>query len=269
MAESETPNPNSKPPKTRASTRFAIGAIVVLLIAGIIGFLFMQRNFGNEGGVQYVQLEGTFRMDFEGCDDADRCGEFVLYAPGKRYSWAYNKMTFDAARAGGSLPDFAQVLDADLRRAEGVIASGLASREGSSFQNAKLSSCRSKALAREIVRLQRSLGTNATIYRTALGRYGEDVAGSGDTAIERLIVLGFILEAEEDIDLGQAWRNGLTRNLADALQTGVAPEIARQLDFTKYECWGDDFEITNNGILRTACYRETSLNIAAMCGEFD
>lgn len=259
---------SNKEPKTRASTRFAIGAGVLLLATigfGLItGFLGGKRDM-----VEIEQLEGTFRLDFEGCDDAGKCGLFVLYAPGKDYSWTYNRTTFDVARAGGSLPDFARVLDADLRRATGVISAGLASREGTSLQNAKLSACRSKALAREIVSLQRAMGTSAKIYRTSLGRYGEDVTGSGDTAIERLIVVGFIIEAEEGVDLGQAWKNGLSQNLAAALQAGVAPEIARQLDFTKYECWGDEFEITDNGLRRTACYRETTLNYAQLCSEFE
>ena len=258
----------NKEPKTRASTRFTLGLIVIIAI--IVGFLALTGFFGrNEPTVEIAQLEGTFRLDFDGCDDQGRCGKFALYAPGKDYSWSYNKTSFDMARAGGQFPDFARVLDADLRLAEGVIAAGLASREGSSFQNAKLSSCRSKALARENVPLRRPLGTDATRYRTSLARYGEDVAGWGDTAFERRIVVGFILETSEGLDLDQAWKNGLTANLAAALQAGVAPEIARQLDFTRYECWGDDFAITNNGLLRTACFRETTLNYAALCGEFE
>ncbi|MEO1330505.1 MAG: hypothetical protein AAFW46_12650 [Pseudomonadota bacterium] len=228
--------------------------LLLLLIAGAVGYY-----------LYFMKDDGTFVLRFEGCDDAGKCAEFTMHAPGYDYRFAYGKTSLDPIE--GAPPQWAPVLERFKRDArEGVIAAGLASREsGPGFDNRKLSACRSMALSRDLEAAQAAAGISAPMYRVSLGRYAADDTGeSGDTSIERLAVLAFIRSQEPGVDLSQALKNGLTENLPGALAKAVAP-IARQLDFTRYECWSDEFSVTPSGEARSVCYAEASADPATVC----
>lgn len=206
--------------------------------------------------------DGSFRHTFKGCDAQDRCATFRIVAPGYDYRWAYGKMSLEPK--AGAQPDLSAAVSKDLEGAEIVIAAGLASREGDPQLNRRLSACRSKALSG----LLTSSAGSADLHRIALGRYEADEAdGSELPEIERLVVLGAVLEQDEGVDLEAALKDGVEKTLDSALAKALAP-IARQLDFRRYDCWDDEFAITKSDQLLTQCYRERTSDIAAYCYGF-
>lgn len=217
--------------------------LLLLLLAGAAFWWFVLRT------------PDTFTLRFRGCDDAGKCARFTFHAPGPDYSFTLGKTTI--APVDGVSPKLENVLSKFRDDAqEGVIAAGLASREtgGGGFDNRKLSACRSKSLSDALLAAQPAAGIDAPMYRISLGRYAADDSGeSGDTAIERLVVMAFIRDADEGVDLSQALKNGVKDNLPQALARAL-----RLLDFTRYECWSDEFAVTPSGRQRAVCYAESS-----------
>lgn len=247
--------PEDKPNTTRDVL------VVVLLILVLIG-TFLAYDWLDKKG------DGSFAHSFEACDQAGRCATVKVFAPGYAYRWAYGRDQMEAMEDG--MPQLAAVVNEHLRGAQGVVATGLASHEGSDAANRRLSSCRSKRLAQMLEDAQAVANTQAQIYRVALGRYeegGAPVLESDDSAIERLVVMAFILDQDPQINLTQAMRVGLREQLPPALREALRP-IQRQLDFRNYACWRTEFGVTPNAVLRQTCYREPSRSATAFCSDF-
>lgn len=251
MAETDKPERR----KTDFVSRFLLPLLLLGVIAGLIYyFIFMPKD------------DGSFTLRFKGCDAEGRCAEFTLHAPGYDYRFTFNKTAFDPIE--GAEPSLDPVVRKFLGESEGIIGAGLASREGSpGFDNKKLSSCRSMAMAAKLDAAQKASGANLPVYRIALGRYGEASAPTGDTSIERLAVMAFIRSSDDGVNFSQALKNGLKENLPGALAKALRP-IARQLDFTRYECWENEFSVTPAAQTRTTCYAEPTTDMAALCGAF-
>lgn len=201
-------------------------------------------------------------LSFRGCDQQNRCADFTLYAPGQDYRWTLDKAVFDPIE--GAQPDLVPAVAEIMSRAKGAIASGLASREGGSQLNRRLSSCRSLRLADL---LAEAAGDSANIYRIALGKYVDAGTQRDDTSIERLVVMAFIMDMDEGTDLSQALKAGLNRQLPPLLAQ-FAPEIVKQLQFTRYECWNSEFAVTQRDEIRQSCFRENTRTFMEFCGDF-
>lgn len=209
---------------------------------------------------------GRFVLPITACDDSDRCGDFVVFAPGFDFAWTYGKSRLNLIGEGVE-PELGPEIQGYLADAEGVIVAGLASSEGGALTNRRLSACRSMRLAVLVDDAQADLGTSADLYRVSLGRYNDPQESFEDTEVQRLVVLTFIMDADEGLDLNQALKNGLSRDLPDALRAIVVPAV-RELDFRQYDCWNNEFAITPSGDTRQACYRERSGGYDAFCGDF-
>ncbi len=238
-----------------SSRRWLYLLLALLLIGGGVGYYFFMTQ----------QDDGSFVLRFRGCDDTGKCADFTLHAPG--YDYRFTKGKTDLDKIQGGEPSFDAVIETFRDEAtEGVIAAGLASREaGPGFDNRKLSACRSMALVERLREAQGRTGWTAPIQRISLGRYAADDTGeTDDTSIERLAVMAFIRASDPGVDLSQALKSGLKQNLPNALAKALAP-IARQLDFTRYECWDKEFSVTPADQPRAVCYAEASTDMASVC----
>lgn len=244
--------------KKSKTSRRLLAILLVLLLFGAIGYL---AGYFKEASIE-VADEGEVDLSFTGCDDADRCADFTLFAPGYDYRWTFNKSRFDLV--DGDQPPLEPAVRELLSRAEGAIASGLASREGSSAFNRRLSACRSLRLADLLADVA---GDASNIYRVTLGRYVDADREREDTSIERLVVMAFIMRTDDGVDLSQALKDGLSQELPPLLDQFL-PEIVTQLQFTNYECWEEEFSVTQRDQIRTACFRETTRNYNDFCSDF-
>ncbi len=213
--------------------------------------------------------DGSFRTSFRGCDSNGRCAEFRIVAPGYTYRWTFDSVSMDPVQ--GVEPDLLPVTENELRSARAVIAAGLASREGGDAINRQLSACRSKRLAALLDGVQSRIGTRVPSYRVSLGRY-EDAAPSsgvsgGDTSIERLVVMAFVLDFDRGLNINEALKDGLLKALPSALADALGP-IRRQLDFTRYACWNNEFQVTPSDQVRSMCFDEPSSDPSQFCGSF-
>lgn len=251
---SEATQPQPKEEKKRGFTGWILLLLLLLAIGGAAYWWFVLRPG-----------DGTFSLTFRACDTQDRCGRFKLFAPGYAYAWTYNKARLEFI--DGSEPELAPVVEKDLKRAEGVIAAGLASSEGDDGVNRQLSACRSMRLATLLDDAQASLDTRADTYRISLGRYDDSDDEFDDTSIQRLVVITYIFETDPGINLNEALKDGLRLNLPEALKAILAPEV-KQLNFTKYSCWDNEFNVTQRDTIRTDCYREPSRNPSRFCSGF-
>lgn len=216
--------------------------------------------------------DGSFRTSFQGCDSAGRCAEFRIVAPGYNYRWTFDSVSIDPVN--GVEPDLLSVTQNELLSAKAVIAAGLASREGGDEINRQLSACRSKRLAALLDGVQSRIGTRVPSYRISLGRYQDAQLTSGgrvvegeDTSIERLVVMAFVLDFDRGLNINEALKDGLLKALPSALADALGP-IRRQLDFTRYACWQNEFQVTPADQVRTACYNEPSANPNQFCNSF-
>ena len=233
--------------------------VLLLMLAGLFGaFYWSSLRIG----------DGSFAHRFQGCDADGRCATIKIYAPGFDYRWTYGSVALEVEdpRRGRLAP----LISEDLLDAEAVIAAGLASHEGGDDYNRRLSACRSKYLAQLIEDAQAVVNSDAPLYRVALGRYQPsdgEYFENDDSAIERMIVMAFVLDQDPGLDLEQALRQGLTAELPLALEAALEP-LQRQLDFRNYACWSDEFAVTENSELRQICYTEPSPNPTAFCSDF-
>lgn len=238
----------------RSGSRWWLLLLLLLLLAGGAAYWWYFMRGG----------DGSFSLTFKGCDSQNKCGRFKLFAPGYSYRWNYDTTKLDPI--DGQEPELATVIEKDLKKSKAVIATGLASREGSDLHNRQLSACRSKRLATLLDDAQATVGTSAQTYRISLGRY-QQPPSEGDTQIERLLVMAFVLEADDGINLDEAMKAGLKSDLPQALKEVLAP-IAAQLDFTSYACWNNEFHITPRDDVRSICYNEPSASYASFCSSF-
>ena len=149
-----------------------------------------------------------------------------------------------------------------------VIAAGLSSNEGDESVNRRLAACRSKRLAHLIDDAQFDLRTSAPVYRLSLGRYApEPGALVEESAIERLMLIGFLRRADRDMDLDAALKDGVAGALPSALDQLPDP-VARQLDLTRYSCWREEFAVTPDAAIRTACFAEPAADTESFCADF-
>lgn len=235
--------------------------LLLLIGGGYLAWLLLQK----EEPVQ-IGEDGRFQLIFEGCDSQGRCGEFLILAPGFAYRWDYGRDTLQSI--DGVAPDLKAVIGDKLAGSEKIIATGLASNEGGEPFNRRLSACRSKRLAFLVDDAQLDLKTTIETYRLTLGRYQPNPnVKPEDTAIERLVVFGFQRRADAGMNLDEALKDGLIKALPTALDKALGP-VARQLDFTRYSCWNNEFKVTPDSELRQACYRETSADPETFCGDF-
>lgn len=251
--------------KKEGSGRSWLWVLLLLLLIG--GGYYLWTTMQKEEPVE-VGEDGRFKLAFTGCDSQGRCGQFRILAPGFAYRWDYGRDTLQSIN--GVAPDLRAVLGDQLVDAEKVIATGLASNEGGEAFNRRLSACRSKRLAFLTDDVQLDEQTAAETYRLTLGRYQPALtagAAAEDTAIERLVVFGFQLSADEGINLDEALKDGLIQALPSALDQALGP-VARQLDFTRYSCWQNEFAVTPDAELRRACYTESSADPETFCGDF-
>lgn len=233
--------------------------LLLLLLLGLGGYFAATMRSGPPSPAE----AGGFEITFTGVDVAGRSAVFKVVAPGQAHAWAFGDDDLIPLPEGAATLQTA--LAADLANSEGVIAVGLASREGTDRLNRQLASCRSLALAGRIADIQADAGVEA--YRLVLGRYEDDELAE-NTDLERLIVLGFILESDDGVNIDQALRQGLVENLPAALD-GLRETLARQLDVSRYACWGEDeFSVTPAGERRALCYRERSVDPTTFCGRF-
>lgn len=257
MAESDG---SARDDATPQRNRWIWLLLLLLLLGGAIAYVLLRPG----PDVHSPAEAGGFELTFTGADSAGREAIFKVVAPGQAYRWELGRDEIaDLPEGARALAD---VLAADLAISEGVILTGLASREGPDGLNRALASCRSLVLASELGVVQSAADTDAQPYRLVLGRY-EDDGEEENTDIERLLVFGFVLEAEEGVNLDQALRQGLLESLPAALDDVLAP-LARQLDFTRYACWDDAFAVTPAGDQRVLCYRERSVDPADFCSRF-
>lgn len=245
-------------------SRWWLWLLLLLLLLGGAAYLWLM--FSEEEPV-IVGDDGRFQLTFQGCDSQGRCGDFQILAPGFGYRWDYGRDSLQAI--DGRAPNLRDVINTQLLAgAERVIATGLASNEGGEDYNRRLSACRSKRLAFLVDDAQLDLGTRSPTYRLTLGRYEPDpTVITEDTAIERLVVLGFLMRSDPGLNLDEALKDGLLNALPTALAQALGP-IARQLDFTRYSCWEREFRATPDAEVRTACYREPSQSTDDFCGGF-
>lgn len=241
MAEADT-KPNS------SGRALLILALLALLGAGAyVAYLFLDENW-------------AFSYRFKGCDASGKCGQFELYAPGNHFAWTKNASTIVS---DPSPEEFADELGGRMRSAQGVIAVGLASSEGPSDYNRKLSACRSRTLARKLNDAQSFARSKTNIYRAPLGRYTDDETEFSATNVQRNAVFVFIEKAEEDIVLEEAIRAGLGAELRAELDAyGKRFDLGDpgKLDFRNYDCWKDELKITGGFGLRAGpgvCYDES------------
>lgn len=258
MTDTVTPEQAGGEKKERRSSLWWLLLLLLLIAAGVAYYFFVIRQAGPDP-------DGSFRTEvFEGCDSAGNCGKFIVYAPGFDYAWQYDKAIAAARRPGR--PPLASKISDDLKAAQGVVVAGLASQEGGEDFNRWLAACRAREFEGLVADVQASAGGSATIYRASLGRYrGEIPLSSADvlgpsagqrTQVQRLMVLAYIIEAEPNIDLAEALRDGIERHVGPALADQL-PEVAQQLDFENYSCWGEAFELTTiGGRMGASCYPE-------------
>lgn len=234
--------------------------LLLLLLGGGLYWLLYSDEAGAGGD------DGRFQLSFEGCDSSGLCGQFRILAPGYAYRWDYGKDRLQAI--SGEEPELRDVIADQLSGAQMVISTGLASNEGSEPFNRRLSACRSKQLAVLIDDAQVDLSTRVPTHRVTLGRYVPDPSvQTEDTAIERLVVLGFVLRMDPGVNLDEALKEGLIKALPTALADALGP-IARQLDFRRYSCWDREFRVTPDAQQRQICFREPSVNAQDYCGDF-
>ncbi|MEL6977265.1 MAG: hypothetical protein AAGM38_01110 [Pseudomonadota bacterium] len=258
MADQQT-----KRDSDEGGSRWWLWLLLLLLLLG--GAAFYWLSAAEEEPVT-IGDDGRFQLTFEGCDSQGRCGDFQILAPGFGYRWDYGRDSLQAI--DGRAPNLRDVINDQLGGAERVIATGLASNEGGEDYNRRLSACRSKRLAFLVDDAQLDLGTRVPTYRLTLGRYEPDpTVVTEDTAIERLVVLGFLRRSDPGLLLDEALKDGLLKALPTALAQALGP-IARQLDFTRYSCWDDEFRATPDATVRTACYPEPSQNTEDFCSGF-
>ena len=242
--------------KKRRGGMWLLLLILLLLAAGAAYYFFFTKT--------PPAPDGSFRTgQFQGCDSNGNCGTFVVYAPGFEYAWAFDKASVVELPPGRT--PFAQKVGDDIKSAEGVVVTGLASREGGEDFNRWLAACRANAFQSIVAKIQGRVGGEATIYRASLGRYDPEGAAEwaldadgGDTQIERLMIMAFIIETDPNIDLSEALRDGILKNVEPALADQL-PQVAEQLDFANYSCWGEAFELTTiGGRMGRSCYPEPS-----------
>lgn len=236
------------------------GALLLGLIAGGAWLA------GGGGPTVALHKDGGFEFSFEGCDAESRCGRFRVLAPGFGYRWNYGEASLQPVE--GRSPQLRDVLAPKLKTARMVIAFGLASNEGDEAFNRRLAACRSMRLAELVDDARFDLRGAAPTYRITLGRYEpRPNLLAEDTAIERLLALGFLEKAHPDMVLDQALQSGLRSALPPALDQAPGP-IARQLDFTRYSCWRDAFAVTPSAETRTVCFEETAQDRDRLCADF-
>lgn len=242
-----------EPPRKSSRRRWLWLLLLLLLLGGGFGYFWLQPR----------AAAGTaFDLDFKGCDRTGLCADFKLFAPGASYRWVFDTAMFESV--DGRRPDMSPAIQSYMDDSVGAIASGLASREGSSEFNRRLSACRSMRLADLLADVA---GDTDNIYRVSLGRYVDPAGAPTDTSIERLLVMAFILRTDYGVNLSEALKDGLQRELPTALRSAL-PGVARQLDFTSYECWDDEFAVTQTDEVRGACYREPSRSYLDFCNDF-
>lgn len=240
---------------TQADTQKRSGGrwlLLVLLLALLGGGAYYAYKF-------YIE-NWAFSYRFDGCDEAGACGKFELYAPGNHFAWTKNEATI-VSDPGAD--EFAAELGSRLRGSKGVIAVGLASSEGASDYNRRLSACRSRTLARKLYDTQSFAKSRTDIYRVALGRYTDDETEFSETQVQRNAVFVFIESADNGIVLEEAIRAGLGAELRAELDAyGKRFDLGDpgKLDFRNYDCWASDLKITGGVARRTGagvCYDES------------
>lgn len=267
-----TTQPESGEAKKR-SRIWILLLLLLLIVAGAVYWVYFR-------GTTEVGDDGEFRTTFEGCDDSGACATFSLYAPGRAYSWQYRRaVPTDIATEDEAFG--AKIAD-DLRSADTVLVAGLASQEGGERFNERLATCRARAFEGIVIDAREDAGANAPIFRVALGQYQADddapaastasvAGGQGEaTQIQRVMVLAFVSDIPEEINLGEALRNGADAALTNALallenEDGL---VAEQLQFQRYSCW-NELEATPLGGYARACYSENPSLIDTLCSPFN
>ncbi len=270
MTTSTNAGPESDGGKGKSRSTLLI-AILILLLIGFAAWYFLLRDTQTEIGA-----DGEFRTSFEGCDDAGNCATFTIYAPGRAYAWEYRRtVPVDVPEAQDA---FGAKIATDLREAEGILVAGTASQEGDRTFNERLATCRARAFEGIMVDTRDDAGSSAPIYRVALGQYRADApaaasaggAPGAGTQIQRVMVLAFVKDIPEEIDLAQALRNGANEFLTAALEQLENEDgaVAEQLQFQRYSCW-NSLEATALGGYARACYPENPSLIDTLCSTFN
>ena len=241
--------------RKRRSGLWLLLLLLLLIAAGVTYYISIQKP--------PPPPDGSFRTGFKGCDNAGNCADFTIYAPGFAYAWEFDKAVTKPIPTGKT--PFDRKIETDLKDASAVVVVGVASQEGGEDFNRWLAACRANAFEGMIAKAQGRVGGRATLYRASLGRYrGEtplDTASLADgsrTQVQRLLVMAFVSNPDPNTDLAAALRDGIEKNLSPALEAAL-PEVARQLDFEKYSCWGEAFQLTTiGGAMGNSCYPEPS-----------
>ena len=235
------------------------GALLIIMLLTLLGAgAYVAYLF-------YFTENWAFSYRFKGCDAAGKCGQFELYAPGNHFAWTKGAATI-VSDPGPE--EFAKELGGRLRAAEGVIAVGLASSEGSIAANRRLTACRSLVLARKLDAAQGPAKSSTQIYRAPLGRYTDRATAFSATNVQRNAVFVFIEESEGGLVFEEAIRAGLGPELRaelDAYSKRIDLGDPGKLDFRNYDCWADDLKISK-GLGRRdgagACFDETVAGFA-------
>ena len=225
--------------------------VVVLALLGVGAFV----------AYQFLTKENwAFSYHFDGCDEAGKCGEFELYAPGNHWAWVKDESNI-VSDPGPK--EFAKELGGRLKAAKGVIAVGLASSEGSSEHNRKLTACRSLILAGVLSDARGYADSSAEVYRVPLGRYTDEQTEFSGTHFQRNAVFVFIEKADDGVVLEEAIRAGLGPELRAELDAyGKRFDLGDpgKLDFRNYDCWENELKVTDGVTFRSgpgACFDET------------
>lgn len=271
----ETNTPETGDKKNRSGLWILLLVLLVLLIGAV--YWFFLRGDPTEVG------DGSeFSTQFEGCDDAGNCAQFTIYAPGRAYAWDYRRavpVDVDASNVA-----FGAKISERFEAAEAILVAGLASQEGDRRFNERLSTCRARAFEGIVISAREAANSNAPIFRLSLGQYqaedgaalttasaADGAAPGANTQIQRVMVLAFVSDIPEGIDLAQALRNGAQASLTDALQQlrdADGDAVADQLQFQRYSCW-NDLEATALGDYAQACYGENPSLIDTLCAPFN
>lgn len=228
--------------------------LLLLLLGGAIAVYFL--FFRGAGGTE-------FSTSYKGCDQSGACAEFTVYAPGIAYAWDFGRaQPRDVPEDAASFADKLKSVAGD---AETIIVAGLASQENTNDFNAYLSACRAHrfdGLVRE------ALGDKTPdIRRMLLGRYegGSTPTDQNATEIQRLMVVAFVKDADENVNLAEALKEGSEKVLAERLKT-ADEQVAAQLDFTKYHCWKDGkLEAVKSGERTKTCYTQRTSKMDLLC----